>query len=119
LSDADYTKFVTWVKTQKFEYPDQLEKRTDDLIAAAKHERYYNELSASLSDLKNRIAANRESEFTRFKKEITTLLETEIAFHYSLHAGQADVSADRDTDIIEALKILHDDQAYAKILQPK
>jgi carboxyl-terminal processing protease len=119
LSDADYAKFVSWVKAQKFEYPDQLEKRTDDLIAAAKNERYYNELSASLSDLKSRIAANRESEFTRFKKEIATLLETEIAFHYTLHAGQADVSADRDPDIIEAMRVLRDEAGYKKILLPQ
>ncbi len=75
LSDTEYNKFVAWVKTQKFEYSDLLEKRADDLIAVAKNEKYYSELSASLTDLKTRIVANRENDFSRFKKEISSLLE--------------------------------------------
>lgn len=119
VSDAEYAKFTEWVKTQKFQYSDQLEKRADELIAAAKNERYYNELSANLSELKSKIAANRETEFTRFRKEIATLLEIEIAFHYSLNAGQAEVSADRDPDVLEALKVLANQEGYKKILLPQ
>ncbi len=119
LSDAEYAKFIAWMKTQKFTYTDQLEKRADDLIAAAKNERYYSELSASLNDLKSRIAANREGEFTRFRKEISTLLELEIAFHYGLDAGQAELSADRDPEVLEAMKLLGNDATYKKILLPQ
>lgn len=119
LSDSDYDKFTAWVKTQKFSYTDQLEKRADDLIAAAKNERYYNELSANLNDLKSKIAANREGEFTRFKKEISALLELEIAFHYSLDAGQAEASIDRDPEILQALKVLDNQDGYKKILLPQ
>lgn len=118
LSDAEYNKFVAWVKTQEFKYSDQLEKRADDLIAAAKTEKYYSDLSASLTDLKNRIAANRENDFTRFKKEISSLLELEIAFHYGLDAGQAEASIDRDPDILEAVKVLADDARYKHMLGP-
>lgn len=118
LSDAEYNKFVAWVKTQEFKYSDQLEKRADDLIAAAKTEKYYSDLSASLTDLKNRIAANRENDFTRFKKEISSLLELEIAFHYGLDAGQAEASIDRDPDILEAVKVLADDARYKHMLVP-
>lgn len=119
LTDADYDKFTAWVKTQEFNYTDQLEKRADELIAAAKNERYYNELAANLTDLKNRIAANREGEFTRFKEEISALLELEIAFHYALDAGQAEASIDRDPEILQALKVLDNDAGYKKILLPQ
>lgn len=119
LSDAEYNKFVAWVKTQKFEYSDLLEKRADDLIATAKNEKYYGELSASLNDLKTRIVANRENDFTRFKKEISSLLEMEIAFHYGLNAGQAEASMDRDPDILEALKTLANEPGYKKMLLPQ
>lgn len=118
LSDAEYAKFVSWVKSQKFEYSDLLEKRADDLITAAKNEKYYNELSASLTDLKSRIVASRENDFTRFRKEIATLLELEIAFHYGLNAGQAEVSIDRDPDILSAVKVLGDEPAYKNMLVP-
>lgn len=119
LSDAEYDKFVTWVKTQDFHYSDLMEKRADDLIAAAKNEKYYSELSASLNDLKTRIAANRENDFSRFKKEISSLLEMEIAFHYGLNVGQAEASVDRDPDIIHAVKVLGNDPDYKKMLLPQ
>ena len=118
LSDADYAKFTAWVKNQKFEYSDVLEKRADDLIAAAKNEKYYSELSASLADLKNRIVASRENDFTRFRKEISSLLELEIAFHYALNAGQAEASIDHDPDVQQALKVLADEPSYKRMLAP-
>jgi len=119
LSDAEYNKFVAWVKTQKFEYSDALDKRADDLIAAAKTEKIYGELSASLNDLKSRIAANHENDFTRFKTEIASLLEMEIAFHYGLNAGQAEASIDRDPEVLAALKTLANEPAYKKMLLPQ
>jgi carboxyl-terminal processing protease len=119
LSDAEYNKFVAWVKAQNFEYTDQLEKRADELIAAAKNEKYYSDLSASLNDLKTRIAANRENDFTRFRKEISSLLEMEIAFHYGLNAGQAEASIDRDPDILEAIKVLANEPGYKRMLIPQ
>lgn len=119
LSDAEYDKFVTWVKTQKFEYTDQLEKRADELIAAAKNEKYYGELSASLNDLKSRIHANRENDFTKFRKEISSLLEMEIAFHYGLNAGQAEASIDRDPEIVRAVKVLENESGYKTMLIPQ
>jgi len=119
LSDAEYNKFVAWVKTQKFQYSDALDKRADDLIAAAKTEKIYGELSASLNDLKSRIAANHENDFTRFKTEIASLLEMEIAFHYGLNAGQAEASIDRDPEILAALKTLANEPAYKKMLLPQ
>jgi carboxyl-terminal processing protease len=118
LTDEEYATFISWMKTQSFDYTDQLEKRADDLIEAAKNEKYYDELSASLEDLKRRIAANREGEFTRFRKEIASLLELEIAFHYGLNAGQAEASIDRDAELIEALKVLNNEGSYKKILLP-
>ena len=119
LSDAEYGKFVAWIKAQKFEYTDALEKRADELIAAAKTEKYYSELSSSLSDLKNKIIANRENDFTKFRKEISELLEMEIAFHYGLNAGQAEASIDRDPEVREAVKVLDDQRGYKKLLLPQ
>jgi carboxyl-terminal processing protease len=116
LSDSEYAKFSAWVKEQKFQYSDQLEKRADDLIAAAKNEKYYSELSSNLDDLKKKIVANRENDFSKFRKEISALLEMEIAFHYGLNAGQAEASIDRDPDVLEAVKTFADGPRFKKIL---
>jgi carboxyl-terminal processing protease len=119
LSDAEYQKFVSWIKNQNFVYPDVMGKQADQLIASAKNERYYEELSSGLTELKNKIKANRESDFVRFRTEVSSILEDEIAFHYALHKGRTELMLDREPEILEAARILSDAQAYRKLLQPK
>jgi carboxyl-terminal processing protease len=116
LSDEEYTKFTTWVKEQKFSYSSDLELKTEELVASAKKEKYFDELQSSLKDLKNKIEVNKNSAWTRFKPELSKIVEEEIAFHYQLAKGQVEVSLDRDLEILEAKKILSDPQLYKKFL---
>ena len=118
LSDADYTKFTEWLKTQKFTYKSELETNTNELIKAAKEERYYPEIEAQLSDLKRRIETSKTTDLIRFKKEISEVLEQQIAFHYSLAEGEAAVTLSRDKTVAEAVKILGDNNRYKTILTP-
>ncbi len=118
LTDAEYMEFVSWVKGMNFTYTSDLERQADDLIASAKNEKYYDELQASLRDLKNKIKASRENDLIRYKPEISRFLEEEIAYHYSLHQGQIEVSMDRDDELTEAIKVLSDGERYKKILLP-
>jgi carboxyl-terminal processing protease len=118
LSDEEYQKFTVWVKEQKFSYSSDLELKADELIASAKKEKYFDELQSPLKDLKNRIESNKTSAWTRFKPELSKILEEEIAFHYQLAKGQVEISLDRDLEIIEAKKILSDPVAYKKLLSP-
>lgn len=118
LSDSDYTRFTDWLKTQKFAYTSELETNTNELIKAAKEERYYPELEAQLSDLKKRIENNKTTDLIRFKKEISEVLEQQIAFHYALAEGEAAVTLSRDKTVAEAVEILEDNNRYKKILTP-
>lgn len=119
LSDAEYQKFVSWIKAGNFVYPNLLEKQTEDLITSARNERYYDELSSGLTELKNKIKANRDGDYMRFKKEICTILEDEIAFHYSLHKGRTELMLDRQPEIVQASRILSDLPSYRSLLQPR
>lgn len=118
LSDEEYQKFTAWVKEQKFSYSSDLELKAEELIASAKKEKYYDELQSPLKDLKSKIESNKISAWTRFKPELSKILEEEIAFHYQLAKGQVEVSLDRDLEIIEAKKILSDPTVYKKLLSP-
>jgi carboxyl-terminal processing protease len=118
LSDADYTKFTDWLKTQKFTYTSGLETNTIELIKAAREERYYPEIESQLNDLKKRIENNKATDLVRFKKEISEVLEQQIAFHYALAEGEAAVTLSRDKTIAEAVKILNDSNRYKAILTP-
>ena len=83
LSDADYDKFLNFLKEQKFSYSTAIERNAKLLIDAAKQERYYPELEGQLNGLKSKIEAVKASDLSRFKNEIKDILEEQIAFHYS------------------------------------
>lgn len=119
LSDADYEKFLSFLKEQKFSYSTAIERNTKQLIEAAKQERYYPELEGQLNGLKNKIDAVKAADLTRFKNEIKDIVEEQIAFHYALNDGQAEVSLHRDKTVIEARKVLNDAEAYHKLLTPQ
>lgn len=118
ISDREYDSFVNWLKAQHFTYTTALEKTTSELIETAKNERLFPDLEIYLDGLKNKIEANKSSDYIRFKNEIRGLLEEEIAFHYDLEEGRAKVSLPRDPDIAEARKVLSDPDAYQKIFLP-
>lgn len=118
LSDAEYQKFLTWLKDQKFSFESETDKKADDLIASAKRERYYDELQTSLKELKGKMDQNKSSALLKFKPEVSGILEEEIAFHYRLAKGQVEVSMDRDPEILEAKRILANSAEYKKLLSP-
>jgi carboxyl-terminal processing protease len=118
LSDSEYQQFLAWVKEQKFSFESETDKKADDLIASAKRERYYNELQSSLKELKVKMDQNKNGALLKFKPEVSKILEEEIAFHYQLAKGQAEVSMDRDPEILEAKRILANSAEYKKLLSP-
>lgn len=118
LTDAEYSRFTNWLMEKNFKYATELEKQTDKLIETAKAERHYDELQNQLLALKSKIDQNHSTDFTRFKDEISKILEGEIAFHYRLVAGQTEISLDKEPEIVQARKMLSDNAAYRKLLSP-
>jgi carboxyl-terminal processing protease len=119
LSDKEYQNFVNWTKEQKFQYTTNLEKSTKELLEAARKERFYSELEGELSSLKSKVESNKANDLFRFKAEIAGLLQEQIAFHYELEKGLAEVSLSQDREIQEAKKVLNDSAIYIKILSPQ
>jgi carboxyl-terminal processing protease len=118
LTDQEYAQFDAWLKQQPFTYTTDLEKQAENLIAAAKNERYYADLQGNLTTLQAKIAQNHSTFLTRFRAEIQQFLEEEIAFHYELNKGKTEISLARDKEIVEARRILGDSEAYKKLLMP-
>ena len=118
FSDKDYDQFVSWTREQKFSYTSELEKSAKALLESAKHEKYFPELESQLNALKNKVEANKASDLMRFKSEIAARITQQIAFHYALDVGQAEVSLSTDTAILEASRILNNTSEYKRILSP-
>jgi carboxyl-terminal processing protease len=119
ISDREYEGFVKWLETQQhFNYTTSLEQTTQKLVETAKKERLYADLEIYLDGLQNKIEANKSTDYVRFRGEIKSLLEEQIAFHYDLEDGRAKVSLPRDEDILAAKSVLKDSVAYHRIFRP-
>jgi carboxyl-terminal processing protease len=116
FSDKDYDQFVAWLNENKFTYVTPLEKSTNDLMEAAKKDNYYADIKADLTNLKTRIDNNKASDYYRFKDQIVFYIEEQIAFHYALTQGQAEVSLNRSPEVIEAKKALSNSATFKKLL---
>jgi carboxyl-terminal processing protease len=116
LTDKDFEQFVKFLKEQKFSYQTSSEKTLSKLFETAKKEPYYKDLEAPLSTLKSRVDSSKESDFQDYRTEIIKILKEQIAFHYGLHASEAEVSLHQDNAIIEARKLLRDTINYNKLL---
>jgi carboxyl-terminal processing protease len=116
LSEKDFLAFSNFVNESKFSYTTPLEKTTDEMIEAAKKDNYYAALNDELASLKSKLIASKSSDLARFKDQITGYLEEQIAFHYALAQGQAEVSLNRSKEIIEAKRVLANIDNYRRVL---
>jgi carboxyl-terminal processing protease len=119
LSDAEYEKFVTWVKQRKLSYTTNIEHHMEKLTEAARSESYYPEVARAIENLKKQVEAHKENDFVRYQKEVKHLLEQQIAFHYFLYEGQVPVALRADADVEKARSILASPETYRSLLSPR
>jgi len=119
ISESEYIAFTEWLKERNFVYSSELEVQIDQLLALAQRERSSKEIQSELDFLQAKIKENRATDMLRFKKEVSGILEEEIAFHYGLVKDQVEIALDRDEEIQEALRYLGDEVAYKKLLSPE
>ena len=115
LTEAEYSKFETWVKDKKFSYATDLETQVENLIHLAKRDSNSN-LIAHLAALKSKVDQNKSTDLIRFRDEISMLLEQQIAFHYKLDKGLVEISLQHDQEIKAARKILLNASEYKRLL---
>jgi carboxyl-terminal processing protease len=119
LSDAEFNAFDAWLKTRKFIYATDLESQVKKLQEQLTGNPHATELQPLIQTMKGKIADNHAGYLARFRDEIQPLLEEEIGFHVALHRGRVEASFDHDKELLEAKRILADEDAYRKLLQPR
>ncbi|HYG03528.1 MAG TPA: S41 family peptidase [Chryseosolibacter sp.] len=116
LTDPQYQEFVKWVESSQFTYTTPLEKSTNAMIESAKKDSNYESLKNDLERLKETISNNKSADLFKFKDQIVFYLEEQIAFHYALSEGQAEIALKKSPEIIEAKKVLLNSGNYKKLL---
>jgi carboxyl-terminal processing protease len=116
LSDTEYDEFVAWVKTKDYTY---VTKEEADLETFKKHSvksGSWAMVSAEHDALAKKIQAAKADDFTEFKVEIKTLLESEIASRYYYQKGRVGATLKDDPELKEATTILKDPKRWKSIL---
>jgi carboxyl-terminal processing protease len=112
LTDEEYVQFTKWLEGKDYDYTTKVEKNIETLIASAKSEKYYQDISGQIEALKKATLHNKEHDLMSFKSEIKALLEQEICGRYYLQEGIVESTFYYDTDIMAAIKILNDSALY-------
>lgn len=116
LSDEEYNRFVRWMKNKDYQYKSYLEYGLLHITEEARKEKYYPDLKVQLDQIQNRIAESKKNELQLHKEQIKQLLEEEIVARFHFEKGAIESRFKHDTDIHEAVKVLHDQGRYKKIL---
>ncbi len=116
LSDAEYNEFVQWLDGKDFDYTTELEKSIERLVEVAKEEKKYSALQKQINDLQKTSLHNKNQDLMTFKEEIQMLLEQEIAGRYFLQRGLVESTFDKDSDVLEAIKVLRNKERYDELL---
>ncbi|MEQ8337845.1 MAG: S41 family peptidase, partial [Cyclobacteriaceae bacterium] len=119
FSEEDYQAFTNWLKPKKYDYTTQVEKNIEHLIASAKKEKYYHDIKEQIYALQSETLHNKDLDLVSFKKEITKLMEQEIAGRYYFQDGIIESSFSNDEDIRTAIKVLNDSVRYQSLLVAK
>ena len=116
LSNEEYQQFVQWMGGKNYEYKSLMEFQLEQFTEEAKKERYYQDIKSQLDQVISRISDSKKNELMLYKDQIKMLLEEEIVSRYHLERGRIEARFKYDTDVMEAIKVLHDPTRYRKIL---
>ena len=117
LTDADYQKFVDYLKDKDINYNTDAEKALADLTKKVKAEKHYEDVKVELEGMRRKVTTNKANDLTRFKPEIRELLEQEIVSRYYFQKGSIEATFDDDPNILMALNVLNDQPRYSALLR--
>ena len=116
LTDSDYEVFKEWLANKDYDYVTTVEKTLDKLETSAKKEKYYDDISRQLIDLKKKVMHNKEVDLQTFSDQVKQVLREEIVSRAFLEKGSIQASFNADQDIVNSHQILVDDSRYSRLL---
>ncbi len=117
MSDAEYAKFVEWIKDKDYDYVTEVEQTIDDLTEISQDEKYYDNIKEQIASLRKQVQHDKELDLTKHKEEIKELLEEDVVSRYHLAEGKIEASFDDDPMMQAAVEVLNDAVRYQRILQ--
>ncbi|HKL32262.1 MAG TPA: S41 family peptidase [Tangfeifania sp.] len=113
-----YNQFADFVKEKEFDYESESEHVLEDLIEAAKEEKYYGLAKEDFETLKAKLEPKLDKDLNEFNEEVKSLLENEIVSRFYYQKGAIRSSIGEDKVINKAIEELGSPMAYNEYFEP-
>ena len=113
-----YNQFADFVKEKEFDYESESEHVLEDLIEAAKEEKYYGLAKEDFETLKAKLEPKLDKDLNEFNEEVKSLLENEIVSRFYYQKGAIRSSIGEDKVINKAIEELDSPMAYNEYFEP-
>ncbi|WP_065219135.1 MULTISPECIES: S41 family peptidase [Butyricimonas] len=117
LTDELFNEFKAYLKTREFEYETATQAMLDKLVKTAKDEKYYDQISKQVEQLKKDLGHSIDRDLDTFKDEISDILADQFMERYYMQDGVIEYHIRNDKHIAKALEVLANDEEYQKILK--
>ena len=119
LTDADYEDFCTRCIDNGFKMSSFTSEVLKKLKEAAKAEGYLEDVNGEITAMENKLKHNLRAELMKYKDDIKELLGSQIMTYFYGHRGAFRFRLRYDKDLAEAIRLLHSEDEYKKLLTPK
>ncbi len=116
LNEKDWSDFVKFLHDKEYTYMTGSEKSLDEMKKNAEEEKYFSGIEKEYIALRDKLAADKQSDLQKNKAEIQQVLEEEIITRYYFQSGRMETSLSHDSEIRTAVAVLKDQQRYRTVL---
>lgn len=117
LSDSDFKKFKSYIKTSGFNFKTKTEKALNEAINVAKEEELESVINSEYKNLTDALQAYKSNAIDGNKTQLKSLLTDEIIKRYFYSEGLYTYYTANNTEIKKALSVLNNPSQYASILR--
>jgi carboxyl-terminal processing protease len=116
IDDTLYQDFIAWLDDKEYDYTTYVEKSIEDLNKYAIKEPYFEEIQATIEELKKKVSHNKEQDLITHQDEIKEALMEELISRYYFQEGVLEASLRNDEEIRKSLKLLSDQKEIRRML---
>ncbi len=116
LTEAEYSDFINYLKDKSYDYRTSSEIKMEELKKEAEAEKSFTDVKAEFQALADKMKNNKKDDLAKYKDEIKKYLEEEIISRYYFRKGTIEYSLRGDVDVIEATRLLSDENKIKILL---
>lgn len=118
VSEEIFNDFIKFISEKDYDYTTKSEQLLNDLKDMAEKEKYFDAVKTEYESLKTKMIHDKTQDIQKFKEDIKIILRNEIVSRYYYQKGRIESSLNEDKEVLKAIEILNDKQAYKKLLNP-